>query len=109
MDYHTLEKMTVTNLREEAKQYPEIKATSGMKKEELVKLLAERMGIEIPHKTHKKSKHEYTLDKTGLKKKIEALKEQRVAARAKNDRKQVGILRRRIHILKREIKKIAGV
>ena len=101
MDYHALEKMTVTSLREEAKKYPDVKAATGMKKEELVDLLAEKMGIEKPHKVHKHTHGHTPLDKPAIKKRMQALRAQRDAARGNADRKKLNILRKQIHTLKR--------
>ncbi|MFQ5626491.1 MAG: Rho termination factor N-terminal domain-containing protein [Methyloligellaceae bacterium] len=107
MDYTALSHMTVNKLREEAKKL-DLKGVTGMKKEELIKLLAEKLGIEIPKKhpkIHKKSP--VALSKNDLKAKIVELKALRDKARADNKSKQVDLLRRRIHLLKRRIRRIA--
>jgi hypothetical protein len=106
MDYHALEKMTVQMLRDEAKKYPEIGAVAGLKKSELIDMIAENLGIEKPHRVHKKSKHHFALDKAGIKNRIAELREAKKATREKKDHKQTAILRRRIHVLKRRISKI---
>jgi hypothetical protein len=107
MDYHALEKMTVVKLREEAKKY-DVKGVTGMKKEELVTLLADKLGVEKPHGMPKKTKKVTTpLDKAELKKKIIGLKEQREKARSDKDKKKITLLGRRIHSLKRQMRKIA--
>jgi hypothetical protein len=109
MDYHALEKMTVLQLREEAKKYPDVKAVTGMKKDELITFLADKLGLEKPLAKPKKAKKESTapLGKVALKKKIIELKEQREKARSDNDKKKTALLRRRIHCLKRQIRTIA--
>ena len=105
MDYSELEKLTVIKLREEAKKFPDVKGVSAMKKEELLNLLVEKLGIEVPEKKTKK-KTASPKNKASLKKKIEQLKMEREAARADRDSKKATILRRRIHTLKRQIRKI---
>jgi cell division protein FtsX len=106
MEYSELEKLTVIRLREEAKKLPDVKGVSAMKKEELLNLLVEKLGIEVPEKKTKKTTAS-PRGKASLKKKIEQLKMEREAARADRDSKKVTILRRRIHTLKRQIRKIA--
>ena len=105
MDYNELEKMTVIMLREEVKKLPDVKAVSGMKKEELIGLLVERLGIEIPEKKTKTAAS--PKGKAALKKQITELKAEREAARGEKNSKKVTLLRRRIHSLKRRIQKIA--
>jgi hypothetical protein len=105
MDYQELEKMTVIKLREEAKKFPDVKGVSGMKKEELLRLLVEKLGIETPEK--KKRPAGKPRDKKALKGKITELRVERDAARAAKDSKRVTLLRRRIHSLKRRVRKIA--
>lgn len=104
MDYQELEKMTVIKLREEAKKFPDVKGVSGMKKEELLRLLVEKLGIETPEK--KKRSPEKPRDKRTLKSKITELKAEREAARAAKDSNRATLLRRRIHSLKRQVRKL---
>lgn len=106
MDYHTLEKMTVTHLREEAKKF-DVKGVTAMKKEELIDFLVEKLGVEKPVRKHRAPKAGVPLDKKAIKKKLVALREERVKARAEADRKRAALLRRRIHSLKRLMRKIA--
>ena len=106
MDYHALEKMTVVALRDEAKKHG-AKATTGMKKEELVGFLAETLGIVVPRTTDKKKKTHVEMNKASIKKKIAELKEARAAARSKNDAKVVALTRRRLHRLKRRMRSAA--
>jgi hypothetical protein len=96
--------MTVVQLRDHAKQYADIKGVSGMKKEELISILVEKHGIEVPKKKVKAARPQ---DRQSLKQKIIELKELRNAARTKNDRKTVDILRKQIHRTKRRLKKSA--
>ena len=105
MDYHELENMTVIRLREEAKKFPELKGVSGMKKEELTHALVERLGIVVPEKKAKAA--HAPMDRTALKKKMEELRAQKKAANAEHNRKTASLLRRRIHLIKRQIRKTA--
>lgn len=109
MDYHALERMTVVQLRDEAKKYPDIKGLTGMKKEELITAVAGELGLEQPKPSAKKQKKSKALplDKGTLKKKIVELKEQGEKARAAKNKKEVVLLRRRIHSLKRRLRKVA--
>ena len=104
MDYHELEKMTVNRLREEAKKFPDVKGLAGMKKEELVHILIERMGIVVPDK--KKKSVPAPIDRPTLKARITELQTTKVAARAEHNRKTADLLRRRIHSLKRRLRKM---
>lgn len=106
MDYHALEKMTVVALRDEAKKHG-MKTTAGIKKEQLVSFLSEKLGIEVPTTTDKKKKSHVEMSKASIKKKIIALKEARAAARSKNDAKTVVLTRRRLHRLKRRMRSAA--
>jgi protein-arginine kinase activator protein McsA len=108
MDYNALAHMTVNKLREEAKQFPDIKGVTGMKKDELVAILAEKHGLKPTEKKPKKvHKPKTPLSKGQMKKKITELREQRESARSSNDRKKAAILRKRIHSLKRQMKAVA--
>ncbi|UCH83702.1 MAG: hypothetical protein JSW50_14825, partial [Candidatus Latescibacterota bacterium] len=95
MDYHALEKMTVIKLREEAKKFPDVKGVSGMKKEELINLLVEKLDIAVPEKKPKKKKAASApKTKAQLKKMIMDLRAQRDATRSAPDsKKHVNILR----------------
>ena len=108
MDYQALEHMTVVQLRDEAKKH-DIKGVAAMKKDELLVELAQKLGLEKPAATPKKKKKAAgePLGKSALKEKIVGLKEQRDKARADGDKKKKATLRRRIHTLKRRMRKIA--
>jgi len=105
MEYKELIKMTVPHLREEAKKL-DLKGTSGMKKEELIDVIMEKLGIEAPKKKSKE-KRAAALGKKTIKKKIGELVGQRDRARADKNKKQVAQLRRRIHALRRRLRKAA--
>jgi len=101
MDWHTIEKMKVSDLREKAKEFGAA-ATSSMKKEDLVAFVAEHLGVERPKKEH--HAHRPALTKAQLKEKVAGLQQARDNARAEKDRKKVSMLRRRIHGLKRQMR-----
>ncbi len=101
MDWHELHKKKVDDLREIAKGYPDVGAVSGMHKEELVKLVADHMGI---HKTHLVVEG---IDKASIKTEIRALKVQRDAALAAHDKKGLKRVRREIHKRKRRMRRAA--
>ncbi|MGA1842321.1 MAG: transcription termination factor Rho [bacterium] len=108
MTRHELEKMTVVKLREEALKYPELTGVHGMKKAELIKALAELMGLpeeEIPKKKVKVKKGN---TKGGLKKVIKSLKEKRSEALKAKDAKALKIVRKRIKSAKRKLRKLVA-
>lgn len=110
MDYNALENMTVIKLREEAKKLPDVKGVSGMKKDELINLLVEKLEITVPEKKSKKKKKgpSTPLNKAQIKQLIVDLRAQKEAARADQASKaKVDILRKRIHSLKRRVRKMA--
>jgi cell division protein FtsX len=105
MDYHELEKMTVIQLREEAKKFPDLKGVTAMKKDELIHVLVEHLGIAVPEK--KKAAVRAPLGKAAIKKRIAALRTAKSAAHLEHDRKKTGVLRRRIHAAKRRLRTMA--
>ena len=97
-----LEKMTVTDLREIAKEIPEITGVHGMKKEELIVAIKKSKGIvDEPTK-----KTDATLGE--IKKKIKAVKTQRLAAIEAKDKKMAKIYKRRISRLKKKSRRVAA-
>jgi hypothetical protein len=91
-----LEKMTVTDLREIAKEIPEITGVHGMKKEELIVAIKKSKGIvDEPVKKKDASLGE-------IKQKIKAVKAQRRAAIEAKDKKMATIYKRRISRLKKK-------
>ena len=97
-----LEKMTVTDLREMAKEIPEITGVHGMKKEELIVAIKKSKGIvDEPIK-----KTDATLGE--IKKKIKVVKSQRLAAIEAKDKKMAKIYKRRISRLKKKSRKAAA-
>jgi hypothetical protein len=96
-----LEKMTVTDLREMAKEITEITGVHGMKKEELIVAIKKSKGIvDEPVKKADASLGE-------IKKKIKATKAQRKAAIEAEDKKMATIYKRRISKLKKKSRRAA--
>ncbi len=96
-----LEKMTVKDLREKAKDMPEIVGVHGMKKEELIVAIKEVKGI----KDQPVKKVDATIGE--IKKEIKAIKAQRQSALEAKDRKMATIYKRRISRLKKKSRKTA--
>ena len=96
-----LEKMTVKELREMAKDIPQIVGVHGMKKEELIVEIKKAKGIaDEPLK-----KADATIAQ--LKQKIKALKVERQTALEAKDKKKATIFRRRISRLKKKTRRTA--
>ncbi len=94
-----LDKMTVTDLREMAKEIPEISGVHGMKKEELIVAIKRSKGIvDAPVK-----KPDATIGE--IKKKIKTIKAQRQAAIESKDKKMAMIYKRRLSKLKKKSRK----
>jgi hypothetical protein len=94
--------MTVAQLREIASgiDHDAVHGYSTMHKEPLVQALCEALGVE----THEH--HEVTgIDKTPIKVEIRALKFKRDEAQAAGDRAEANRARRRIHRLKRKLRR----
>lgn len=96
-----LDKMTVKELREVAKQLPEITGVHGMNKAELLSAIKEARGIK---EEPKKKKDSSVLE---IKKMIKALKAEREVALHNNDKKMAKIYRRRITRLKKKTRRAA--
>jgi len=101
-----LKKMTVKQLRALASEKTDLTGMSGMKKEELVVALVEKLGIK---KEVKKAGTEAPKDKQATKKEIKRLKQKRnelFQANTKN-RKQLRNIRRRVRKLKKNLRKVS--
>ena len=96
-----LEKMTATELREVAKEIPDITGVHGMNKAELVKTIKEAQGI----KDEKERKTDTSVRE--IKAKIKLLKAERESALIDKDKKRAGIYRRRISRLKKRTRRAA--
>ncbi len=100
--YEELHGMTVAELKEIAKdiEHDALHGYTTMHKDHLVPALCQALGIEAH------AHHEVVgIDKTVFKTKIRELKLQRDAAVADHDHKQLKVIRRRIHHLKRKMHK----
>lgn len=102
MDYHELQKTRVVDLREMMKEHlPEVTGVTGLKKAEIVTLLAEKLGIEEPHK------HVATgLGKRAIKAEIREMKLKRQAALEAGDSAELKKYRRLIHRRKRRLRRL---
>ncbi len=100
--YEELHGMTVAELKEIAKdiEHDALHGYTTMHKDHLVPALCQALGIEA-HVHHEV----VGIDKTAFKAKIRELKVQRNAAEAAHDHKQLKVIRRRIHHLKRRMHK----
>jgi hypothetical protein len=103
--HHTLDKMTVHELREIVKaELPDITGVTGMKKEHLLEIIKKHRGIE-DDKHAKKASAKVALTVDEMKHKIIALKSRKKEVVEKHDKKMATILRRRIARLKKRIRK----
>ena len=109
IDEKPLDKMTVTELRDIAKEIPGVVGATAMKKEELLVLIKEFRGIkeEEPVKKKEKKIGSRVVTVKDLKKKIIKLKEEKGGAHSEKDRKKINILRRRINRIKKHTRKLA--
>ncbi len=96
-----LDKMTVKELKEIAKEIPEITGAHGMNKAELLSNIKKAKGIE--DETVKKADSSVR----EIKKKIKELKEKRETALKTKDKKTASIYRRSISRLKKKTRKAA--
>ena len=102
MEYHDLQKTRVVDLREMMKEHlPEVVGVTAMKKEELVDLLAKKLGIEQPHKHVAAG-----LGKRAIKAEIRDLKLKRQAALEAHDAQELKKYRRQIHRRKRRLRRM---
>ncbi len=96
-----LEKMTATELRELAKEIPDIVGAHGMNKAELVAAVKKARGIEdAPGKKNRGSVRE-------IKAKIQKLKKERAAALEAKDARLATICKRKISRLKKQTRRAA--
>ncbi len=95
-----LEKMTATELREVAKELPDITGAHGMNKSELIAEIKAARGIDDAG-----SKKRNSATVRQIKAKIGELKKQRIEVKARNDKKTAEILRKKISRLKKQTRK----
>ena len=102
MEYHDLQKTRVVDLREMVKEhFPDEKGVVGLKKDALVDMLADKLGIEKPHKHVAKG-----LGKRAIKAEIRDLKVKRAAALEAKDSGELKKYRRLIHRRKRNLRRL---
>jgi DNA-binding ferritin-like protein len=103
-----LDKMTVTELREIAKDIPEITGAHGMKKPELLAAIKEAKGIvEEPGKKAAPPKPKVAVSKADLKAMIRGLKTKRRQALEAKDKQMAERFRRKISKLKKKTRQAA--
>ncbi|HCX90882.1 MAG: Rho termination protein [Deltaproteobacteria bacterium CG_4_9_14_3_um_filter_44_9] len=111
-----IEKLTVPELREEAKKYSEITGVHAMKKAELIEAIREASGKlkkEKPKKTEPKKDKKATKEKplkskADIKRELRALKPQKQKALENKDKKALKSLKNRIKKLKRMTKRLGN-
>ena len=100
MDEKELLRLNTPRLREEALKVPGAVGVTGMKKEELIQLLAKAHGIVLEHRTT-------SAEKSEVKKRIRALKAKRDEALSRKAYREVANIRRGIRTLKRKTRALA--
>ena len=99
MDLKDLQKMTVTKLREEVGKFEDVKGISGMKKDQLIDTMCEKLDI------HRPEKQVVGIDKSVLKSRIRALKVKKAQAETEHDHEALADIRKRMKTYKRSIRK----
>jgi hypothetical protein len=100
MDRHELEKKTITDLREMAQEYEDLRGVTGMAKAQLMAALAEKLGIDL---------HEHVptgIGRHDLKVHIREAKQARDAALSSGDRDGFLKARRRLKHYRRRLRKV---
>jgi protein-arginine kinase activator protein McsA len=100
-----LNKMTVLELREIAKEIPGVSGVTAMKKDQLLSIIKKHRGIEEEKPGKRKVAAKVALTVQELKHKIVLLKADKKPVIEKHDRKMATVLRRRINRLKKRIRK----
>ncbi|MBI3797011.1 MAG: hypothetical protein HY268_08595 [Deltaproteobacteria bacterium] len=100
MDAKELLRLNVLKLREEALKVPGAVGVTGMKKDELIQVLAKAHGIVFEQRTE-------SAEKVHLKKQIGALQTRRDEALGKQAHEEVAHWRRGIRTLKRRIRALS--
>jgi len=98
-----LDKMTVKELREVAKEIPEITGATAMKKDELLAAIKKAKGIEDEKPAPKKavSKSKAAVSVAEIKAKMTELRRRKESLKGQADRKTLSVLRRRINRLRK--------
>ena len=118
-----LDKMTVAELREIAKEIPDVKGVSSMKKDQLLTVIKEAQGkVEEAPAEEKPAKKKQATKKKAKKKSSPSVKEMTVKElkvevvrlraekeelRKEGDRKKIDAIRRRINRIKKKTRKAA--
>lgn len=108
-----LEKMTVVELREIAKEIEGITGVHAMKKDDLLAAIKEERGITDQKAEKAEAKKEPKKGKKGplstkqIKRKVFELRKEKADARQAKDKSRVDVLRRRINRLKKMTRKAA--
>ena len=97
-----LEKMTAKELRDIAKELPDVTGASGMNKAELIDVIKKARGIAD---TGRKKQPDISVRE--IKEKIRDLKKKRQASLDADDKKMADIYRRRISRLKKKTRRVA--
>jgi hypothetical protein len=100
MDFHELKHMTIAELRDVAKGIDGLTGYSQMHKEPLLELVCKELGI-ATHEHH----DVVGIDKSAVKARIRALKQERASALEAHDAERSRRVRRQIHRLKRELRR----
>lgn len=117
MDKESLQKKTVAELKEMAREIPDVKGLSSMKKDDLVELLLSRgdggaPGAAAGKKAKSAAKtagpaQKKPLGKGEIKQRIRELKEQKRDAISSQDRARARQCNRQIHDYKRQLRRLA--
>jgi hypothetical protein len=102
MDAKTLEKMTVTKLREEAMKFEDLKGVHGMHKPELIKILKQKYGVHEEFTESESLAHKHH----AVKGKIKELKAAHAQAIQAKDPKKIALLKERLRRERRLLKKV---
>jgi hypothetical protein len=103
-----LDRMTVTELREIAKDVAGVTGVHGMKKPELLAAIKQAKGIvDIPRKKAGPPKPKVLVPKAELKAMIRDFKSRRRQALEQKDKKMAGLYRRKISKLKKKSRQAA--
>jgi hypothetical protein len=100
MNFHELERKTVSELRDLAAEHEDVKGVTGLKKEQLLDLLCEKLGID---------RHVHVpkgIGRHALKARIRELKAKRDEALAKHDYTALASIRREIKSNKRHLRRV---
>jgi hypothetical protein len=110
MERDALNKMTVADLRDQAKKISGAKGLSSMKKDELIDLLLGQTGAaKAPEGRAGRTAASKPLDKTGVKQQIKTLKDEKREALAQHDHAKARTCNRQIHRYKRMLRKMTRV